>query len=49
METHIATNQEKDLGYGKYENFSRLTQFINDTSDVLHLSSGYDSSLQNFN
>ena len=32
----------------KYANISRHIQFINDVSDVLHLSSGCNSGLQNF-
>ena len=33
----------------KYANILQHIQFINDVSDVLHLSSGCNSGLQNFN
>ena len=39
----------KRKGKEKCGNFLQDIQFINDISDVLHISSGYNSGLRNFN
>ena len=39
----------KRKGKEKCGNFLQHIQFINDISDVLHISSGYNSGLRNFN
>ena len=42
-------NFQRNIIQGKICKFSRHVQFIIDVSDVLHLPSGYNFGLQNFN